>query len=72
MDFAIGISMKRPGQDQGYRCYKKFLMYERIIWFARGKVVFCITFNEQKQKIIYNFAKDVINFFDAGLVLAYY
>ena len=48
-------------------------MYKRIIWFAKGKRLICITFNnEQKQKIIYNFAEDVINFFDAGLVLAYY
>ena len=50
---------------------QKFKMYERVIWFARGKTLICTTLNEEKQKIIYNFAKGSINFFDAGLVLAY-
>ena len=42
-----------------------------MVWFAKSKVLFCITFNEEKQENIHNFSKSIINFFDGHLVLAY-
>ena len=46
-------------------------MNSRLIWFTNGKILFCSTFDEKKQEIIYNFSKGIIHFFDAGFALAY-